>query len=110
MAKYLLLYRAATDASAQMAQTTPEQAQAGMELWMNWFGKAGSAIVDGGSPLATKATVGTANTSSLPIAGYSIIEAKSLAAAKQLVDGHPHFEMPGDTAIEILEVLPPPGM
>ena len=32
MAKYLVLYRASASAQEQMGDTTPEQAQAGMEL------------------------------------------------------------------------------
>ena len=52
MTKYLVLYRADGDAAAQMAEMTPEQARAGMELWMKWAGNAGSSLVDLGNPLA----------------------------------------------------------
>ena len=59
MAKYLVLYRASADAQAQMANTPPEQAQAGMEAWMEWAGKAGNALLDLGAPLASVATIGS---------------------------------------------------
>lgn len=59
MAKFLVLYRASSDAQQQMANTTPEQAQAGMELWMQWAGKAGSSLVDLGAPLQSVATLRT---------------------------------------------------
>jgi hypothetical protein len=36
MTKYLLLYRAPVSAAEQMASSTPEAAEAGMEAWMAW--------------------------------------------------------------------------
>jgi hypothetical protein len=84
------------------------QAQAGMELWMQWSGKAGSAIIDMGSPLQSVSTVWQAG---LPcIGGFSILEADNPDALKKLLDDHPHFHTPGDTGIEVLEFVPIPGM
>lgn len=98
MSKYLLLYRADQSAAEQMAQSTPEQQAAGMEAWMAWFGKAGSAIVDGGSPVGGgDGTVG----------GYSIVEAADDAAVQGLLEGHPHLEM---GTIDVLPFLAMPGM
>ena len=51
MTKYLLVYRAPVSAAEQMANTDPEAAQAGMDARMAWSQRAGSAIVDLGSPL-----------------------------------------------------------
>ncbi len=108
MAKYLVLYRASLSAPEQMASGTPEQAQAGMKLWMQWAGKAGSAIVDMGSPLRSVATLGKAG---LPlIGGFSVLEADDSDALKDLLDDHPHFRTPGDSGIEVLEFLSIPGM
>ena len=45
MGKYLVLYRASVTTAQQM-NVTPEQAQAGMDLWTKWAGKAGD--VEGG--------------------------------------------------------------
>ena len=109
MAKYLVLYRASADALAQMGNTTPEQAQAGMEAWMTWAGKAGSSLVDLGAPLASVATIGSGNGKDLQIAGFSILEADSKDAVTKLLKDHPHFQTPGDTAIEVLEFQPIPG-
>ena len=107
----MVLYRSSTPATEQMAAGTPEQAQAGMEAWMTWAGKAGSALVDLGAPLASAGRVGKASASSdsQVIAGFSILEAGSADAAKGILDGHPHFDSPGDSSIEILEFLPIPG-
>ena len=111
MAKFMVLYRAAGSASEQMASSTPEQAQAGMEAWMKWAGSAGSALLDLGSPLNQVAVVGDGGSSATgqPIGGFSILEAASADAAKKLVSDHPHLGMPGDSSIEILEYLPIPG-
>ena len=75
---------------------------------MQWAGKAGSAILDMGSPLQSVATLGKA---ALPeIGGFSILEADNPDALQALLDDHPHFHAPGDTGIEVLEFLPIPGM
>jgi hypothetical protein len=109
MAKYMILYKSSTTAREQMANATPEQAQAGMEAWMTWAGKAGSALVDLGSPAGVAGHVGPGAASSEDIGGYSILEADSMAALEAVLDGHPHLQMPGGS-IDVLELLPPPGM
>ena len=98
MANFLVLYRADTATVDQMSQATPEQAKAGMDAWMQWFGAAGDAIVDGGAP-----TQGPDAT----ITGYSILKADDRAAAEALVADHPHRQM---GTIEVYECLAMPGM
>jgi len=58
MKKYIILYRSPVSAQDQMSKATPEQAKAGMDAWMAWAKRAGSAIVDMGSPTASKAHLG----------------------------------------------------
>ena len=110
MPKYLVLYRSSTSPAEMLAANTDEQSQAGMEQWMQWAGKAGSAIVDLGSPLSSVATVGGDISTGDFIGGFSILEAESTDALTALLDGHPHFHTPGQNAIEVLEFLPIPGM
>lgn len=110
MPKYLVLYRSSTSPQEQMADMSPEQAQEGMELWMNWAGKAGSSLVDLGSPLQSVATVGPGQAAGSSIAGFSVLEADSQDAVTKLLEDHPHFHTQGDNAIEVLEFLPVPGM
>jgi len=110
MAKYMVLYRSSTPPRDQMANLSPEQAKAGMEAWMTWAGKAGSAIVDLGSPLGAVGNVGKAGPSGWPIGGFSILEADSVDGVKKVLDDHPQLSMPGEASIEILEFLPVPGM
>jgi hypothetical protein len=109
MTKYLLLYRAPVSATDQMADSSPEQAQAGMDAWMTWAGKAGSAIVDMGSPVAPATSIGADRAAGDFIGGYSILEAESLDALRAILDGHPHLQLEG-AAIEVHELLPIPGM
>ena len=105
MAKFLVLYRAATTAAEQMAAGTPEQAQAGMDAWMAWAQRAGDAVVDLGSPLNVVEPGGDTGD---PIGGFSILQADDAEALVKVLDGHPHTAMGG--TIEILEFLPMPGM
>ena len=109
MPRFLILYRSTAEAKEQMASATPEQAQAGMQMWMKWAEKAGPALVDMGSPLGGSRTVGGSAQTGTPIGGYSVLEADSSEAITGLLDDHPHLHSPG-AAIEVLEYLPMPGM
>jgi hypothetical protein len=110
MNKFMVLYRSDMSARDQMAGSTPEQAQAGMDAWMAWAGKAGEAIVDLGAPLADAAYIGAgpAAGASGHVTGFSILQAESADALTSVLDGHPHLEMGG--SIEVLEFLSMPGM
>jgi polyisoprenyl-teichoic acid--peptidoglycan teichoic acid transferase len=44
--KYLVLYRSKVSAAEQMEGASPDEAQAGMEAWMQWSGNVGDAMVD----------------------------------------------------------------
>jgi hypothetical protein len=92
-----------------MASATPEQAQEGMDAWMSWAGKAGSAITDFGAPTQPVATVGAESQGGALVGGYTFMEADSVDDLKGLLDGHPHLMMDG-ASIEVLELLPVPGM
>ncbi len=110
MNKFMVLYRSDVSAADQMAGASAEQAQAGMDAWMAWAGKAGEAIVDLGAPLAEAAYIGpgSAGGASGHVTGFSILQAESADAVRSVLDGHPHLEMGG--SIEVLEFLSIPGM
>jgi hypothetical protein len=108
MSKFLVLYRAPISAREQMANATPEQVKAGMDAWMAWAGKAGSAIVDLGAPLGDGQSVGPGKTDD-EIAGFSILETSSQADAVTLLEDHPHFQTPAGS-IEVHEFLSMPGI
>jgi hypothetical protein len=107
MNKFLVLYLSDVSAREQMAGATPEQAQAGMDAWMAWAGKAGDAIVDLGAPLGEAAYVGPGSAGG-NVTGFSILQGESADAVKSVLDGHPHLGMGG--SIEVLEFLSMPGM
>jgi hypothetical protein len=96
MAKFLYLYTGGSPPADEA------QGKAVMDAWMAYFGKMGSRIVDGGAPLGARQSVAGAPMSGA--SGYSLIEAKDLAEAVALTDGHPHLGVGG--MIEVLETAP----
>ncbi|HEY6458572.1 MAG TPA: hypothetical protein VIY73_00430 [Polyangiaceae bacterium] len=112
MKKFLVLYKAPNTAFEQMKNATPEQQKAGMDAWMAWSQKTGKSIVDMGAPLGKSMRVtksGDASPSSNDLGGYSVLQAESKEALAATLKGHPHFMMP-DGSIEIVEMMPIPGM
>jgi hypothetical protein len=111
MKKFLVLYKAPTSAFEQMAKSTPEQQKAGMDAWMAWSKKAASSIVDMGGPLgkSLRVTKGGASPSTNDLGGFSILQAESKEALAESLKGHPHFMTP-DGSIEVVELMPMPGM
>src|ERR671913_2117802 len=102
MSKYLVLYRSPVSPEQQMASSTPEQAQAGMDAWMDWGHRAGSAVVDLGSPTAAAGTVGVASSASGAgtdgfVGGFSILQADSADELKILPESHPHLMLDGSS-------------
>jgi YCII-related domain-containing protein len=113
MKKFVVLYMASrADFEKMKENSTPEQQKKGMDAWMKWMDANKSSIVDGGAPLGKTKRVdssGASNTKN-EIGGYSIVQAESPDAATKLFGkDHPHLQMPG-TWIEIIEIMPIPGM
>ena len=104
MANFVLLY-----SGGSMPETQAEQAQV-MEAWGAWYGKIGSALVDGGNPFTPVAKTIDKNgkVSDGPVGtlatGYSIIKADSLNAAVDLAKGCPVFL--GGGQISVYETFP----
>ena len=112
MKKFMVLYKAPVTAFEQMMNITPEQQKAGMEAWMTWSKKAASSIVDMGGPLGKSLRVakgGAVTPVVNDLGGYSIMQAESKEALAASMKDHPHFMMP-DSSIEIVELMPIPGM
>ena len=106
MKKFMILYMAPVSAEAQM-NVSPEEMKKGMEPWVAWQKKCGKAIVDMGAPLGMGECVDKkgSSKSKSQVTGYTIVQAKDLAAAKAMVADHPHFMLP-KASIEVLEVMP----
>jgi len=111
MKKFLVLYKASAAAFEQMMKATPEQQKAGMDAWMAWSKKAAASIVDMGAPLgkSLRVTEGSATPVTNDLGGYSVLQAESKEALAETLKGHPHFMMP-DGFIEVVEIMPIPGM
>jgi hypothetical protein len=111
MKKFLVLYRAPIASFDQMMKAPPEQQKAGMDAWMAWSQKAASSIVDMGAPLgkAMKVTPSDATAIRNDLGGFSIMQGESKEAVAEAMKGHPHFMM-ADGFIEIVEMMPMPGM
>jgi hypothetical protein len=106
VSKYLYLYRGP---ATPMADFTPEQSAEQAKAWGDWMGKVGAALVDGGAPFGARGAVcddGT-DAEASDQNGYTIVEAKGLAQARALLDGHPFLaEGKGRFAIDIYELVP----
>src|SRR3954454_24383277 len=111
MKKFLVLYKAPMSAFEQMKKATPEQQKTGMDAWMAWSKRAGASIVDLGAPLGKSLRVAQSGASPTTndLGGYSILQAESKEAVAETLKGHPHFMMP-DGTIEVVEIMPVPGM
>jgi hypothetical protein len=106
MSKYLLLYRGPAPA---MSDFTPQQAEEQMKAWGDWMGRVGPSLADGGAPFGARASVADNGADGTPSDqnGYTIVEADSLDAAKDLTKGHPFLsEGNGRFSIEVFELVP----
>jgi hypothetical protein len=112
MKKFLVLYHSSASAREQMAQGTPEQMKAGMDMWMAWAGKHKASLVDLGQPVGPGKHLskpGVVENAKETIGGYSIVQAGSLDEAVKAFHEHPHFHAPNGS-ITVLEMMPIPGM
>jgi len=112
MKKFLVLYKASQASFDQMMKATPEQQKAGMDAWMAWSQRAKSSLVEMGAPLGKTTLVkkdGKATPSHNDLGGYSVLQAESAEALAAQMKEHPHFMMQ-DGTIEIVEIMPVPGM
>jgi hypothetical protein len=102
MAKFVLVY------SGGSGMAAPEEQQAVMEAWMNWFGSLGEAVVDPGSPFGPSAALSpdgaTGPSGPSGLTGYSILSADSLDEATTKAKGCPVLSDGG--TVEVYEALP----
>ena len=93
-------------------KTRKEREAAGLKAWHEWGAKHAAVTVGDGGPLGktkrvTKAGIADTRNS---MSGFTIVQAESHEAAARLFENHPHFSIfPGD-GVEIMEIMPIPGM
>ena len=108
MPQFMMVYKGeATD----MSYITEEEANAVMAKWAAWMGGVGTALTDIGTPFGPSSSIvddGSSGTA-VSLAGYSIVEADDMAAARQLAEGHPYLsEGAGNFAVDLYEMMPLP--
>lgn len=112
MNRYIVLYHAPLAVAERFAQATPEQAAKGMQLWVDWAGKLGPALVDPGKPLgnAVKVTKAGQEKADSKVIGMSILQASTMDDALQMVADHHHLHWAEDCEITVLEEMPIPEL
>ena len=98
MKKYLFVFYGGMTPST----STPAQQKKEMDAWMGWFGKMGKAVVQNGGPTMPGKIVRSSGVRAIgkdPVTGYSIIQAKDLAAAVEMAKGCPSIPQGGSVAI-----------
>ncbi|OYV01564.1 MAG: hypothetical protein CFE45_04285 [Burkholderiales bacterium PBB5] len=115
---FMAVYTGSPDAMQRAGwdQLSPEVQQqrmaAGIQAWHAWVKAHQADIVDLGGPLGTTKRVSAQGVADVrnALSGYTIVRAESHEAAARLFEQHPHFtHFPGD-AVEIMAVLPVPGL
>ena len=89
-----------------------QREQAGMKAWGDWMTKHQAIVVEQGGPLGKTKRVTAEGLADIrnAMAGYVVVKAESQEAAARLFEKHPHFTIfPGD-GVEVMEILPIPGM
>ncbi len=79
-----------------------------MDVWGQWFGTLGSAVVDGGNPVSASSTVQSDgsvvnNGGANPASGYPLVEAASLDDALEKAKGCPILA--GGGSVEVAEAM-----
>lgn len=72
--------------------------------WNDWFKSLGESLLDVGNPVFERTVIGSA-TSDTDLAGYSIVEAEDLAAARSLAEGCPFLRYGGAVEVGVLTRL-----
>ncbi len=112
MRRYIVLYQAPLQVAERFAQATPEEAMKGVQHWIDWAQKIGSALIDPGKPLGNAISVtkaGITQTES-KIIGMSILQANSMGEIQEMVKDHHHLHWADECEIVVLEEMPIPEM
>ncbi|WP_415853994.1 hypothetical protein [Sinomonas sp. G460-2] len=93
MAKYLITY-------SGMGHPDPAQMEAARAAFGAWLQTVGSAVTDPGSPVNYLGEVSTGDPAPrADFSGYTIIEAASEEAAREILSGHPFIARGGTLQI-----------
>ena len=112
MHRFIVLYRAPQQVAERFARATPQEAQQGVQMWVDWAAKIGPSLVDPGRPLGNAVSVkpSGASHSDTDIIGMSILQADSMDGALELVRNHHHLSWADSCEITVLEEMPIPEL
>lgn len=112
MKRYIVLYYAPLAVAERFAQVTPEEAQQGMQLWIDWSQRIGTGLIDAGKPLgnARRITPTGVSATDSKIIGMSILQAETMDEALGMVADHHHLGWAADCEIVLLEEQPIPEL
>jgi hypothetical protein len=84
----------------------------GIAAWMAWATKHQAAIVTMGGPLGKTKKVSERGIQDISneLGAFTVVSASSHDAAAKLFEGHPHFTIFPGESVEIMPVLPIPGV
>jgi len=88
------------------------RAQKGIAAWHAWVEKHQASIVEMGGPLGKTKRISDQGIADVTndLTGFTIVRAESQEAAAKLFENHPHFtNFPGDH-VDVMPVMPVPGM
>jgi hypothetical protein len=105
MPKYILLYRGDVTPTEDLSEAEHD---AVMDRWGVWLEAHGDEIEDPGFPFGAGAAVGGdgSDQPATNLTGYSIVEADSLDAAKELCHDHPFLYGAGaELTVQVFELL-----
>ena len=86
--------------------------QQGMAAWHAWAQQHQAEIVEMGGPLGKTKRISPAGITDISnaLSGFSVVRAPSHEAAAAMFKNHPHFAIfPGDS-VEVMPIMPIPGM
>jgi len=116
MKKFLAVFTGSAEKSARWGaldeSVRNERMATGMKAWHAWSAQHADILIDQGGPLGKtkRANDGGIADTSNQMSGYVIVRAETHAAAAALFEHHPHFAIfPGD-GVDIMEIMPIPGM
>jgi hypothetical protein len=110
MPRFIALHHAPQDVAARFASATSEQAQAGAQLWIDWFARLGPSLIDPGAPLGNAKAINPSGITDAAsdIIGMTILHADNIDAALSFVADHHHLRWAESCSITILEEMPIP--
>ncbi len=116
MKNFLAVFLGTPAALARWNDLGPDERKsreaAGLAAWHAWADRHQASIVAMGGPLGKTKNISPAGIADVrnAMAAYTVVRAESHEAAAKMFEGHPHFTIFPGESVDVMEVLPIPGM